>query len=171
MWRPSDAETRLLSPEDFARLGSRFGEVNRYLLEKAGSKRLPSRQDFDPLDFPRLLGFFNIASVHRGGGRLRFRFDLVGTEQTAVSGREVTGMFVEDAVIAAAVDLVNSNMTLAVTEQRPVYSRFYMPQPDHEFTVSERVYFPLADNGETVDRLLILYDYLSPKRDFDDQAS
>ena len=154
-------ETRGLEPSDFEALTPRFKEVQDYLAAKARPGLLPRRSDFDPLDFPHLLGFFNLASVVRDGARLRFRFDLVGTKQTAVSGRDVTGRFVEDAVIAGAVDMVNENFTLAVESRKPVYSRFNMPHPGYDFIDSERVYFPLAEDGAEVDRLLILYHYFN----------
>ncbi len=152
-------ETRVLQPTDFETLTPRFKEVQDYLAAKARPDLLPRRSDFDPIDFPHLLGFFNLASVDRGGARLRFRFDLVGTKQTAVSGRDVTGRFVEDAVVAEAVEMVNHNFTLAVEARKPVYSRFNMPQPGYDFIDSERVYYPLAEDGVEVDRFLILFHY------------
>ncbi len=79
--------------------------------------------------------------------------------QTAVSGRDVTGRFVEDAVIADAVDKVNVYFTLSVETRKPVYSRFYMPHPGYDFVDSERVYYPLAEDGADIDRFLILYHY------------
>ena len=152
-------ETSVLEPSDFEALTPRFQEVRNYLAAKAPSGLLPRRSDFDPIDFPHLLGYINLASVVRDGARPRFRFDLVGTMQTAVSGRDVTGRFVEDAVIADAVDMVNGNFTLSVETRKPVYSRFNMPQPGFDFVDSERVYYPLAEDGAEVDRFLILYHY------------
>ncbi len=154
-------ETRVLEPADFEALTPRFKEVQDYLAAKARPGLLPRRSDFDPVDLSHLLGFFNLASVIRGGARLRFRFDLVGTKQCAVSGRDVTGRFVEDAVIAEAVEMVNHNFTLAVETRKPVYSRFNMPQPGFDFIDSERVYYPLAEDGVEVDRFLILYHYIT----------
>jgi hypothetical protein len=152
-------DTRVLEPSDFAALTPRFTEVQDYLTAKARPGLLPRRSDFDPLDFPQLLGFINLASVVRGGERLRFRFDLVGTQQTAVSSRDVTGLFVEEAVLPDTVERVNANFTLAVDTRKPVYSRFNMPHPGFDFVDSERVYFPLAEDGAEVDRFLILYHY------------
>ncbi len=154
-------ETRVLEQSDFEALTARFKEVQDYMTAKARPGLLPRRSDFDPLDFPHLLGFINLASVVRDGARLRFRFDLVGTQQTAVSGRDVTGCFVEDSVLANAVNMVNENFTLTVETGKPVYARFNMPQPGYEFIDSERVYFPLAEDGAKVDRLLILYHYFN----------
>ena len=156
-------ETRVLEPSDFDTLASRFKEVQVYLTAKARPGLLPRRSDFDPLDFPHLMGFINLASVVGGGARLRFRFDLVGTKQTAVSGRDVTGRFVEDAVLADAIDKVNGNFTLSLETRKPVYSRFNMPQPGYDFVDSERVYYPLAEDGAEVDRFLILYQYFDRK--------
>lgn len=158
-----NVEARGLDPEEFAGLTPRFKEMWDYLTAKAPPGQLPKRSDFDPVDFPKLLRFINLASVDRSGPGLRFRFDLVGTEQTHVSGREVTGLFVEEAVVPGAVELVNRNLKLAMESRRPVYSRFSMPQPEREFIDSERVYYPLAENRVDVDRFLILYHYFGRK--------
>ena len=136
------ANTRVLESSDFEGLTPRFKEVRDYLATRARPGLLSRRSDFDPLDFSHLLGFFNIASVVRDGSRLTFRFDLVGTEQTLVSGRDVTGRFVEDAVLDEAVEMVNRNMALAVETRKPVYSRFTMPHTGHDFIDSERVVGP-----------------------------
>ena len=104
------------------------------------------------------MGFLNLAEVHRND-RLRFRFRLHGTVQTEAAGRDVTGLFVEQAVIPDYVDRINANMTAVVKTKLPVYDRFQMPHPNRGYLDSERVYYPLATDGETVDMILILNGY------------
>lgn len=79
--------------------------------------------------------------------------------QTEAAGRDVTGLYVEDAVIPEFVERINSNMTMVVETGRPVYDRFQMPHPNRGFIDSERVYYPLATDGSTVDMILILNAY------------
>ena len=148
----------LLDRSDFALLDPKYLELFDILAEKAPAGRLPGRQHFDPLDVPELIGFINLVEVHRNG-RLRFRFRLHGTVQTDAAGRDVTGLFVEDAVIPEFVGRINGNMTMVVERKRPVYDRFQMPHPNRRYLDSERVYYPLAADGETVDMILILNGY------------
>lgn len=106
-----------------------------------------------------MLNLVNLAEVLREAGQLRFRFRLVGTTQTVVAGREITGKYVEDAVLPELRDRIFANMRQAVERKAPVYDRFPMPHPGRDFIDTERIYFPLASDGECVDMLLILNGY------------
>jgi hypothetical protein len=50
-------------------------------------------------------------------------------------------------------------MTAVAEQRQPVYDRFGMPHPGRDFVRTERIYFPLARDGETVDMILILNSY------------
>ena len=149
----------LWTDADFAAIDPKYRTVHDLLLAKAPTGRLPGRRDFDPVDVPRLLSFINLVDVLFGGDRLHFRFRLHGTRQTELAGRDVTGLTVEEAVTPRYVARINRNMRLACETRRPVYDRFPMPHPERETIDSERVYYPLAADGETVDMLLILNRY------------
>lgn len=144
---------------NFARLHPRFATLRDYLAQVAPPGRLPGRQDIDPTRLKALLPFINLVDVERSAEGMRFRFRLTGTLQTEIAGREINGRYVEDAVLPEYVDRIRGNMRQCVTARRPIYDRFPMPHPDRDFIDTERVYFPLARDGETVDMLLILNDY------------
>ena len=148
----------LLERSDFDSLDPRYRDLFDILAAKVPAGQLPGRQHFDILDVPDLMGFLNLVEVHRNR-RLRFRFRLHGTVQTEAAGRDVTGLFVEKAVIPEFVDRINGNMTAVVETRRPVYDRFRMPHPNRGYLDSERVYYPLASDGSTVDMILILNGY------------
>jgi hypothetical protein len=90
---------------------------------------------------------------------LRFRFRLVGSRQSDIAGREITGKLVEDAVLPEFVDRIKSNMRAVVQSKTPVYDAFPMPHPKRDFIRTERIYFPLASDGELVDMILIVNGY------------
>lgn len=145
---------------NYAKLHPRFSLLNDYLAQAAPPGRLPGRQDIDPTKLKALLPFINLVDVERNpDGGLRFRFRLTGTLQTEVAGREISGRYLEDAVLPQYVERIRNNMRKCVNTGKPVYDRFPMPHPDRDFIDTERVYFPLARDGETVDMLLILNDY------------
>lgn len=148
-----------LSHSDFDALDPRFTWMRDYLRGIAPPGRLPGRQHVEPPLFGRLLPFINLVDVERHGDDLRFRFRLIGTAQSIVAGREITGKYVEEAVLPEYVYRIRSNMALATARGVPVYDAFAMPHPGREFIHTERVYFPLATDGITVDMILILNAY------------
>jgi hypothetical protein len=144
---------------DYDTLHPCFAWVRDYLRKVAPPGRLPGRQHIDPVDLRNVLSLINLVDVQRDAGVLRFRFRLVGTTQTAVAGREITGRFVEDAVLPELLDRILGNMRKVAEEKAPIYDRFPMPHPGRKYIDTERIYFPLAADGETVDMLLILNGY------------
>jgi hypothetical protein len=144
---------------DYASLHPRYTRVRDYLQAMAPPGRLAGRQHIDLGALRDLLPLINLVDVIRDKDRLRFRFRLVGTEQTDKAAREITGKFVEDAVTPEFIDRIVSNMRTVVEQRAPLYDRFPMPHPKREFIDSERIYFPLASDGEAVDMILIVNGY------------
>ena len=141
-----------------------FTAMARYLREVAPEGRLPGRRHFDPCAFPTLLSLLNLVDVERQDGErqdgeMHFRYRLVGEQQDRAAGRKIKGLIVEEAVVPELVPRINGNMRKAVEGRVPVYDRFPMPHPDREFIDSQRMYYPLASDGETVDTILILNGY------------
>lgn len=148
-----------LSVRDFDRLDSRFAWMRDYLARVAPPGRLPGRQHIDTHAFKALLDFVNLVDVERIDGAYRFRFRLVGVHQTLVAGREITGRFLEDAVLPEFVERIGTNMRTAAERRQPVHDVFPMPHPGRDAVATERVYFPLASDGVNVDMLLIVNAY------------
>lgn len=144
---------------DYAGLDPRFARMRDYLASVAPPGKLPGRQHIDPVALRSLLPFINLVDVERENGELRFRFRLVGTLQSTAAGREISGLYLEDAVLPEFVERIRANMAAAVKRCEPVYDRFGMPHPGRDFIETERIYFPLARDGQTVDMLLILNSY------------
>lgn len=149
----------LWTEADFAAIDPRYRLLYDLLHAKAPPGRLPGRRHFDPVEVPRLLSCLNLVEVLRDEPDLRFRYRLHGTRQTDLAGRDITGLTVEEAVHPPFIGRINGNMRLTCQTRRPVYDRFPMPHPERECIDSERVYYPLAADGETVDMLLILNGY------------
>ena len=149
----------LWGDEDFELIDQRYSELYGHLKAKAPPGQMPGRRDFDPIDVPHMLSCINLVEVVRNGEDLRFRFRLHGTRQTALAARDVTGLFVDEAVLPECVDRIQRNMRLVCETRFPVYDRFPMPYRNREIIDSERVYYPLAADGTTVDMLLILNGY------------
>lgn len=149
-------------PPDYDAIHPWFAAIRDYLASLAAPGKIASRTDFDPCWLRGNLRLVNLVEVVRdAAGIARFRFRLVGTTQTELARREITGLFVEDAVLPAYADRILVNMRTVLRTRAPVYDRFPMPHPDREFIDSERVYFPLAADGENVDMILVACNYPS----------
>ncbi|MEQ8354130.1 MAG: PAS domain-containing protein [Kiloniellaceae bacterium] len=138
---------------------ARFLAMIRYMKKVAPRGALPGRQHIDPVEFRQVLTLVNLVDVERTGGKTRFRFRLVGEQQTRAAGRSITGLVVEDAVIPELAPRITANMTQVLARRLPVYDSFAMPHPDRQFIDSQRMYFPLAADGRVIDKLLILNGY------------
>jgi hypothetical protein len=146
-------------PVDFDALDPRFRWMRDYLAAVAPPGRLPGRQHVDPVDFPTLLPFVNLVDVERDAGTLVFRYRLVGTINAERAGVDMTGHIIGSGILPAFAARIARNMTRVVETCAPVFDRFPSPHPHREFIISERVYFPLARDGATVDMLLSLFAY------------
>jgi hypothetical protein len=114
---------------------------------------LPGRQHIDPLRLGRLLPLVWLIDVQREPFRLRYR--LVGTEIVTLLGREVTGLWLDEAhpdldshasYLGRAQAVVNDH----IPNWR--YGRPNLWQHD-TYTTVQNLIMPLASDGRTVDML------------------
>ncbi len=140
-------------------LRPQFLKIYQYLQSVAPEGRFPGRQHIDPLDFHDLLTYVNLIDVESEPENPRFRFRLVGTTQTIMAKRDIAGLYVEEAVLPRFAHRIIDNLKRVVETGSPLYDRFSMPHPNREFIDSERVYYPLASDGENIDMIFVLNGY------------
>jgi hypothetical protein len=119
---------------------------------------LPARADFDPLDLKYLMGKLLLVDVLREP--LRFRFRLVGTELVKRAGIDLTGKMLDDYPDPEFREYMRERYGAAVTSRQPlgsVQSRLVL---DGRVRRYEALLLPLANDGETVDMLMIGVVYL-----------
>lgn len=150
---------------DFASLPPRFAAFNDYLLGKTAGARLARRADIEPTEIPKLIPWINLLDLtHHQDGSVTYRFRLVGTEFAAAAGRDPTGRDVEEMLdtdyAPAGWDITRRTVAL----RRPVYGRFKMRDDERHTIISERVQFPLSEDGETVDMIATIHDFLRVRR-------
>lgn len=154
--RANDAAPPVLRPQ--------FVKIYNYLKSAAPAGRLPGRQHIDPLDFHELLTYVNLVDVVTEQTPPRFRFRLVGTTQNIMANRDICGLYVDEAVLPRFAVRIIGNLRRVLETATPLYDRFSMPHPNREFIDSERVYYPLARDGENVDMIFILNGYYGVSR-------
>ena len=117
--------------------------------------RLPARSDFYPTDLPaRLLPHISIAEILRDGGEQRFRWRLVGTHTTEKTGRDVTGRYFDDVYAGDDYDDLVAAYVWVAEHGRPLRWHGNSHFVDKDWMSMEIIGLPLAEDGETVDKIL-----------------
>lgn len=133
-----------------------------YWHAQRGERRLPSRGDLDPLDFPWLLGNISLAEVLRdSAGKLRFRLRLVGTRAVERFGYNPSGRFIDELPELDYRALLQIKYNEVVSRSLPLVEQLDMVI-DERSHVYEILRLPLASDGETVDMILLAADFFDP---------
>lgn len=114
---------------------------------------LPGRQHFDPVDVPRLLG--NICLVDVPTQSTDFSFRLMGTRVADYYGSDYTGKPVASAYVKHQESQAYIDLRMVVETARPRWRRgpsAFVQNREH--VVIERVFLPLASDGQAVDIIL-----------------
>jgi hypothetical protein len=121
---------------------------------------MPSRADIDPTEIPKLLP--DVMLVERlDNGRYRYR--LIGTENTRAHGLNATGRFLDE--VLPGPDYAAHVLRLydeCVENRRALYSEclFFSPtrhQPERHTKV---VFLPLSNDGTTVNMVFVIQVFL-----------
>jgi hypothetical protein len=123
-----------------------------YWDDKRGTRRLPRREDIDPLDLRYLLGWINLVDVHREP--LRFRFRVHGTMLVSYTGCDMTGRFLDEHPNPGHREFLAQTWGELVQRGEPVHhrhDRVLHRQPQFY----ESVRLPISSDGNLVDMLLI----------------
>jgi hypothetical protein len=143
----------------FDTLDPRFARMRDHLVALGAGRRMPRRADLDPQAFADLLPYVNLIDVVLANDAVRFRFRLVGTAQSAAAQLDYVGRFVDDVVDRASHPRVLDDLTRTVATGLPQHGRYGMPFPGRGFIDSERVFYPLSEDGRMVDCILALHRY------------
>ena len=134
----------------------RFQRLHAYLTAKAPPGKLPGRQHIDPLEIPDLLPYLMLIDVlAQPDGEPRFRYRLVGTAVVDVHGQDVTGKFADQVLTGRGA--ATARFGTVVTSRQPQHYIGEFVISGREHASFERVAFPLARDGETVDMLIIVF--------------
>ena len=116
---------------------------------------LPERQHFDPLDVPKLLPNIWLIDVSREP--LRFSLRLLGTRIEEFSGGRWKRFHNQNLHNEGVLARVQSNLAEVVETHEPSWRRGRpLISWEQEFATLERIYLPLARDGETVDMILAI---------------
>jgi hypothetical protein len=134
-----------------------FAELLRYWESKRQGERLPARTDIDPLDLSRLLPHLLLFDVVRGDGGVRFKFRVAGTAFSAMIGRDVTGLYLDELGPPDRVAAVISGLSAIVETGRPCFLAGRPTLHSDQVMSVKRLGVPLASDGHAVDMILAVW--------------
>jgi hypothetical protein len=130
-----------------------------YWRSKVIDGALPRRSDIDPVEIPRLMPHVVMVDVKRGS-ELDFRYRLIGTYVAESLYKDHTGSWFSEIEHQKAPSQIWQNCCQAVETGRAFISGTPYVGPHQGYRRVEDVILPLADDGETVDCLLVFVHYM-----------
>ena len=119
--------------------------------------RLPSRADIEPLDIPDLLPQVVLLDVVRDPWNFRFR--LIGTNVVYHLNKDWTGSWFTEIGHMTPPSKIFTNCVEVSSTGTPLRSKTSYVGPHAQFVTAEDIILPLADDGETPDKLLMFVEH------------
>jgi hypothetical protein len=121
---------------------------------KCAARRYPARRDFEVLELAPWIGDLELVEIVREP-RLRYRFRLVGTNITAIDGRDVTGRFADEIFSPDIGHITREYDTVLRTGEPCLVEGVLKPNLRGLTMVYRKLVLPLAADGETIDMLMV----------------
>jgi len=135
-------------------------EVYDYWASLRGSRHMPARKDFDPLNIPQRLP--NIMLIDVTHNPLRFRYRLIGTRVVSASAEDRTGKFFGDVSFFRSNPEVMAHYQAVVDLAEPLYSlEPFLNRTNNMSYQAERLMLPLSGDDKTVDMVLVYFHFAS----------
>lgn len=116
--------------------------------------RLPGRQHLDPIDIPTLLTQIWLADIECGPFRVKFR--LVGSAFVQAMSLDLTGAYFDECFDNFANSEPHETLVEVCSSGVPARRRgpALLTRTGYNVKQIERIFLPLAADGETVDMIL-----------------
>ncbi|MGB0631198.1 MAG: PAS domain-containing protein [Alphaproteobacteria bacterium] len=130
-----------------------------YWASKCVDGRLPSRQDINPLEIPRLMPHVAIVDV-RHEPEMDFFYRLQGTYIVEHLYQDHSGKWFSEIPHQKPPSQIWSNCAKVVESKMPLLANTPYVGPQSSFRDLEDLILPLSSDGELVDSLLVFVCYL-----------
>ena len=115
-------------------------------------RQMPSRNDFDPIKIPGLLPQIALTDVFYEP--LRFRYRLIGTGITAMSGRDATGRWLDEELYGDKTEKLLWTFRSCVERCEPVAVRQHALFPDRDWAMVEVLLMPMGETDDSINVIL-----------------
>ena len=125
---------------------------------KRGTRRMPARAHMTIQDLKFALPNLAFLALVREGDRLRYKVRLMGSELDLFVA-PMTGRFIDEAVPPPFAEKWSALWQPAIETRAPFRTAGRVEFRERRSYVAETLYAPLAEDGETVDTLMIVNFY------------
>lgn len=140
-----------------------LGSALEYWEQARGARFAPCRADIKAAQFRTQLRHMQfIDVVDDGSGTLHFRYRMTGSTLVEIFGSEFAGKFVEDLFDGQKRRVMNELYNSICEARRPVFVHCHYRAVKGLVFKSNRLYFPLSEDGETVTMIMGVLLFLSP---------
>jgi len=136
-------------------------DAYRYWLDRCRDRAMPSRSDIDPVE---MVGFLpNVALLDVKWDPMDFRYRVIGTAIDYHSSATHTGEWVSEIPGRAPPSSVWDNFLRVAETGLPSDSAVPYVGPHKDFVKTAQITLPLSYEGQVVDMLLLVVDYIRYK--------
>jgi len=127
-------------------------ELLAYWQHKRGPRRMPRRQDIDPIELRQHVGNLVLIDVEHAPLRLRYR--LIGTTITTAMERDSTGKYYDEIYPATLRESIYESFRWIIANRAPLRTFGQAFYPDKNFYDYETLNLPLSDDDDIVTMVL-----------------
>jgi hypothetical protein len=150
---PNEKRALREAERDTAHWHPKLRALHVYWLGLWVGDRLPARRQIDPLAIPQLLDSLYLIDIEREP--LRFRYRLMGTKLVFFRGRELKGLYMDEAHAQFETSPIRQHYEELAKTAEPQWRKgptlFNWGEGRHSI---ERLLLPLATDGESPDCIL-----------------
>lgn len=138
-----------------------------YWAEKAAGRDMPARRDIAPAEMVPLLPYLVLMDVlhdAKPGWPLDFRYRLIGTHVDIMMNGRYTGKCMSELPHQQPGSRIWTSLETVTTQRQPRVNRVPYVGPHKDFISVVDMVMPLSSDGETVDMLFCIIDFVSRER-------
>ena len=143
---------------DLDRVTPKLQSAYRYWDLKRAGRPMPARADIDPAEMVAFLSHIVLLDVLRDP--LDFRYRLMGTAVDAHMTRYYTGLRMSEVPHQRAPSIIWSNFETVLRERTPMLTNVPYVGPHKDFLRVQDLIMPLSSDGQEVDILFAVVDFL-----------
>ena len=141
-------------------MGPKIRSLVEYWHARCEGGRLPRREMIAPADLKALLPTLFLVDCPTRDDR-DWVYRLIGTEIAEREGFDKTGKCVRDYFTGSAWPLLRAEYIMCMDENRPVYrADTALDRVSRDSFEFERIFLPLASDGENVDKIIGVVEFL-----------
>lgn len=122
-----------------------------------GDRPMPRREDFDPVQIPRLLADICLVEVIDGGKDYFYR--VAGSHFEEMSGYKLQSMLFSEIPHTAASDSMRATCNACLKAERPVVIKSQLQEPDRDYLSITALILPLSEDGKAINMMLTMTEF------------